>query len=59
MKLEIRTTYNKFVIGIEDIDAIGELQLPVKCTMYMNEANNTNLFRTNTITKDMIPLSDS
>ena len=23
-------TYNKFVIGIKDIDAIGELQLPVK-----------------------------
>ena len=27
MKLEIRTTYNKFVIGIEDIDAIGEFTI--------------------------------
>ena len=27
MKLEIRNTYNKFVIGIEDIDAIGEFTI--------------------------------
>ena len=27
MKLEIRITYNKFVIGIEDIDAIGEFTI--------------------------------
>ena len=33
-ELEIRTTYNKFVIGMnlssEDKNATGELQLPVK-----------------------------
>ena len=27
MKLEIRITYNKFVIGIEEIHAIGEFTI--------------------------------
>ena len=58
MKLTIRITYNKFVIGIEDIDYRRIEQLSVKMYNVMNEANNTNLFRKNKY-KQMIPLSDS